>query len=145
MADIKVLDVALPLVASIWASGTVHIALYKELNTTRDTIIMGKKDGASLTQEYRELIYKSDWLMLYIAQLFVCIMGIVIPLTIPYLAENHSTKVWVPCWIAASLSILVFFLWVTGGNMDRRLIKKSLGSGKSQGERSSKPDTMKAA
>jgi hypothetical protein len=97
------IDVALPLIAALWASATAFLTFTKELNGKRDKILLGEMDGKQLSLEYRQLLLRSDWFPLWIVLIFLTAAFATASLMLSYLLEKQyqSITVWTISAIAA--------------------------------------------
>lgn len=128
------LQLALVLVASIWAAMNTLIAGYNAVNGTRDRILTGCTDeGVQLTLEHRRIIYENDWLPLKAGLAFVSMAFGGFLIFLPELAEDtHLLRPF--CYVASLLPFGSFVGFFFLGLRDRRLIIKVLGSDEARGQ-----------
>ena len=128
------LQLALVLVASIWAAMNTLIAGYNAVNGTRDRILTGCTDeGVQLTLEHRRIIYENDWLPMKAGLAFVSLAFGGFLIFLPELAEDtHLLRPF--CYVASLLPCGSFVGFFFLGLRDRRLIIKVLGSDEAQGQ-----------
>lgn len=127
------LQLALVLVASIWAAMNTLIAGYNAVNSTRDRILTGCTDeGVQLTLEHRRIIYENDWLPMKAGLAFVSLAFGGFLIFLPELAEDtHLLRPF--CYVASLLPFGSFVGFFFLGLRDRRLIIKVLGSDAAKG------------
>lgn len=128
------LQLALVLVASIWAAMNTLIAGYNAVNGTRDRILTGCTDeGVQLTLEHRRIIYENDWFPLKAGLAFVSMAFGGFLIFLPELAEDtHLLRPF--CYVASLLPFGSFVGFFFLGLRDRRLIIKVLGSDEARGQ-----------
>jgi len=120
------LQLALVLVASIWAAMSTLIAGYTAVNAVRDRILTGFTDeGVALTKKHRRIMYQNDWLPMKTGLAFVSLAFGLFLIFLPPLADDPATLRWF-CYLASLLpfgSFLGFFLL---GIRDRNFIVEVL-------------------
>lgn len=128
------LQLALVLVASIWAAMNTLIAGYNAVNGTRDRILTGCTDeGVQLTLEHRRTLYENDWLPMKAGLAFVSLAFGGFLIFLPELAEDtHLLRPF--CYVASLLPFGSFVGFFFLGLRDRRLIIKVLGSDAAKGQ-----------
>lgn len=120
------LQLALVLVASVWAAFNTLIVGYNAINATRDRILTGQReDGIPLTLEHRWLIYRNDWLPLKAALAAVSLAFAGFLVLLPELAESPETLRWL-CYVGATLPLFSFLGFFILGLSDRALIVATL-------------------
>lgn len=120
------LQLALVLVASIWAAVNTLISGYEAVNATRDRILTGYTDeGVRLTLEHRRLMYRNDWLPLKLGLGLVSLAFSVFLLLLPELADDPAL-LRIICYLAAALPFFSFLGFTVLGMSDRRVIVRTL-------------------
>lgn len=120
------LQLALVLVASIWAAMSTLIAGYTAVNATRDRILTGFTDeGIALSAEHRRIMYQNDWLPMKAGLAFVSFAFGVFLLFLPQLSDDPTTLKWF-CYLASVLPIGSFIGFFGLGIRDRNLIVEVL-------------------
>ncbi len=120
------LQLALVLVASIWAAVNTLIAGYNAVNGTRDRILTGHTDeGIPLTLAYRRILYRNDWLPMKagLSAVSLAFAGFVVALS--GLVEDPGA-LRIICYIAALLPFLSFVGFFALGLVDRAFIVRTL-------------------
>lgn len=120
------LQLALVLVASIWAAVNTLIGGYNSVNATRDRILTGQReDRIPLSLEHRRLMYRNDWLPLKVGLSAVSLAFAAFIVLLPELAEEPETLRWL-CYVGAALPLGSFFGFFGLGLSDRALIVATL-------------------
>ena len=120
------LQLALVLVASIWAAVNTVIAGYGAVNGTRDRILTGRTDeGTPLTLEHRQLMYRNDWIPLKLGLGLVSLAFAGFLVLLPELTVE-PTLLRAICYVAALLPFFSFLGFVGLGLADRRVIVRTL-------------------
>jgi len=122
------LQLALVLVASIWAAMNTLIAGYNAVNGTRDRILTGRTDeGIALSLPHRRIMYTNDWLPLKAGLAFVSLAFGGFLLFLPELAADNGLLRPL-CYIASLLPFGSFVGFFFLGLRDRKLIVDVLRS-----------------
>ena len=122
------LQLALVLVASIWAAMSTLIAGYTAVNATRDRILTGFIDeGIALTAKHRRILYQNDWLPMKAGLAFVSLAFGLFLVFLPQIADDPSKLRWF-CYLASVLPFGSFLGFFVLGMRDRRLILEVLAS-----------------
>ena len=120
------LQLALVLVASIWAAVNTLIAGYNAVNATRDRILTGHTDeGVPLSLEHRRLMYRNDWLPLKGGLGLVSLAFAAFLVLLPELSDEPAL-LRVICYLAAALPFFSFLGFAVLGMSDRRFIVRTL-------------------
>ena len=120
------LQLALVLVASIWAAMSTLIAGYTAVNATRDRILTGYTDeGIALTEKHRRIMYQNDWLPMKAGLALVSLFFGLFLVFLPKLADDPATLTWF-CYVAALLPLGSFLGFFVLGIRDRNLISEVL-------------------
>lgn len=128
------LQLALVLVASIWAAVNTLIAGYRAVNGTRDRILTGRTDeGTPLTLEHRRLMYRNDWLPLKLGLGLVSLAFAGFLAFLPELAPDPGVLRLI-CYVAAALPFFSFLGFVGLGLSDRSFIVRTLERARAGGE-----------
>lgn len=116
------LQLALVLVASVWAAMNTLIAGYMAVNATRDRILTGFTDeGIELTARHRRIMYQNDWLPMKAALAFISLAFGLFLIFLPRLVEDPSSLRWF-CYAASLLPFGGFLGFFVLGMRDRNLI-----------------------
>lgn len=121
-----ILQLALVLVASIWAAFNTLIAGYNAVNGTRDRILTGRTDeGYPLSIEHRRLMYRNDWvpLKMGLAAVSLAFAGFIVML--PEFAQDPEALRLI-CYVGAALPFFAFLGFFVLGLSDRALILRTL-------------------
>ncbi len=122
------LQLALVLVASIWAAMSTLIAGYTAVNATRDRILTGFTDeGIALSEKHRRIMYQNDWLPMKVGLAFVSLAFGLFLVFLPNLADDSLTLRWI-CYLAAVLPFGSFLGFFVLGLRDRSFIVEVLAA-----------------
>jgi len=128
------LQLALVLVASIWAAVNTLIAGYRAVNGTRDRILTGRTDeGTPLTLDHRRLMYRNDWIPLKLGLGLVSLAFAGFLAFLPELTPDPGV-LRIICYVAAALPFFSFLGFVGLGLGDRRFIVRTLERAGTGGE-----------
>jgi len=119
-------QIALVMVAGIWAALNTLVSAYKVINDKRDVIITGKYEGESISLEHRRLMLVNDWIPLKFGIAIASLIFAFALFSIPYLTSNPNP------WLI-SLSILAtlgpfgsFLAFTILGFRDYKFIQRTL-------------------
>ncbi len=119
-------QLALVMVAGIWAALNTLVSAYKVINDKRDVIITGKFEGKAISYEHRQLMFVNDWIPLKFGIAIASLIFAFALFSIPYLTNDPNS------WLVL-LSILAtlgpfgsFLAFSILGFRDYRFIKKTL-------------------
>lgn len=120
------LQLALVLVASLWAALNTLIAGYTAVNGTRDRILTGRNDeGVPLSLEHRRIMYRNDWFPLKVGLSVVSLAFAGFIVVLPRFATDPASLRLI-CYAAALLPFLSFVGFFGFGFSDRALIVRTL-------------------
>ena len=127
------LQLAIILVASVWAALNTLIAGYNAVNGTRDRILTGFTDeGIQLSYEHRRLLYRNDWVPLKLGLALISLAFAAFLVFLPNLATDPETIRWV-FYCAALLPFGAFVGFFGLGLSDRSAIKRTLDAAAAAG------------
>jgi len=119
-------QLALVMVAGIWAALNTLVSAYKVINDKRDVIISGKFEGEHISLEHRRLMFVNDWIPLKFGIAIASLIFAFALFSIPYLTSDPHP------WLV-TLSILStlgpfgsFLAFSILGFRDYRFIQKTL-------------------
>ena len=119
-------QLALVMVAGIWAALNTLVSAYKVINDKRDVIISGKFEGESINLEHRRLMLVNDWIPLKFGIAIVSLIFAFALFSIPYLTNNPNSWL-VTLSIFATLGPFGSFLAFTIlGFRDYKFIQRTL-------------------
>jgi len=120
------LQLAIILVASVWAALNTLIAGYNAVNGTRDRILTGHTDdGVPLSYEHRRLLHRNDWIPLKLGLALISLAFAAFLIFLPNLATDPNSIRWV-CYCAALLPFGAFVGFFGLGLSDHAAIKRNL-------------------
>lgn len=119
-------QLALVMVAGIWAALNTLVSAYKVINDKRDIIITGKYDGEAISLEHRHLMLINDWVPLKLGIAIASLIFAFALFSIPYLTVDPNPWL-VSLSIFATLGPLGSFLaFSILGFRDYRFIQRTL-------------------
>lgn len=109
-------DMMLPLVAALWACGTLVFTVTRELNAIRDKVLgIGNSISASpLTKEQIKVLIYHDWIPLYMAVVIIAVIFCAVACISPLLVESKQRSK--PVWIVAIL-VAVYSAFMAGASL----------------------------
>jgi hypothetical protein len=121
-------QLALVIVASIWAAFNTLVAAYRVVNEKRDVLVTGRQHGDELSVEHRRLMFQNDWIPLKFGVALASLMFSVVLVSIPRLAQ--TTDVWVTrvSTLAALAPLFSFLGFGILGFRDYQFIRMTLKS-----------------
>jgi hypothetical protein len=124
-------QLALVMVAGIWAALNTLVSVYKVVNDKRDVIVTGTYEGEQLTLEHRRLMLVNDWIPLKFGVAMASLIFAFALFAIPYLsAEPSPWLVWLS-YLAALGPFMSFIAFSVLGFRDYRFIKRCLADAQS--------------
>jgi hypothetical protein len=121
-----VLQLALVLVASIWAGLNTLIAGYTAVNATRDQVITGHTaEGVPLSLQHRRIMYRNDWIPLKIGLAVASLAFAGFIVFLPELADEPA-RLRAVCYIASLLPMGGFLGFFVLGFSDRHVMRAAL-------------------
>lgn len=119
-------QLALVMVAGIWAALNTLVSAIKVVNDKRDVIVTGKYEGEDISLKHRQLMFVNDWIPLKFGVAIASLIFAFALFSIPYLSDNpNEWLVWVS-YFAAFGPFVSFFAFSVLGFRDYRFIKDSL-------------------
>lgn len=119
-------QLALVMVAGIWAALNTLVSVYKVVNDKRDVIITGTYEDTQLTLEHRRLMLVNDWIPLKFGVAMASLIFTFALFAIPYLsADPNPWLVWLS-YGAALGPFVSFIAFSVLGLRDYRFIKRCL-------------------
>lgn len=119
-------QLALVIVASVWAALNTLVSAYRVVNDKRDVIVTGRFNGEELSLSHRRLMLRNDWVPLkYGIALASLIFGLVL-LAIPQLAESPDLWITRVSYVAALGPLLSLVGFGVLGISDYRFLRKTL-------------------
>ena len=119
-------QLALVMVAGIWAALNTLVSAYKVVNEKRDVIVSGKFEGEDISLEHRRLMFENDWIPLKFGVAIASLIFAFALFSIPFLTSDPNP------WLS-SLSIFAalgpfasFLAFSILGIRDYRFIRKTL-------------------
>ena len=119
-------QLALVMVAGIWAALNTLVSAYKVINDKRDVIISGKFEGEDISLEHRRLMFVNDWIPLKFGIAIASLIFAFALFSIPYLTDDPNP------WLV-TLSILAtlgpfgsFLAFSILGFRDYKFIQRAL-------------------
>ena len=123
-------QLALVMVAGIWAALNTLVSAYKVVNDKRDTIITGKFEGQDLSLEHRRLLLVNDWIPLKFGVAIASLIFAFALFSIPYLSSQPSPWLVTLSLIAAFGPLASFLAFSILGIRDYRYLRKTLSKAK---------------
>jgi hypothetical protein len=119
-------QLALVMVAGIWAALNTLVSAFKVVNDKRDVIVTGKYEGEHISLEHRQLMFVNDWIPLKLGVAIASLIFSFALFAIPYLSDKpNAWLVWVS-YLAAFGPFISFISFSFLGFRDYRFIKNSL-------------------
>jgi nitrate/nitrite transporter NarK len=119
-------QLALVMVAGIWAALNTLVSAYKVVNDKRDVIVTGIYEGEQLTLEHRRLMLVNDWIPLKFGVAIASLIFAFALFAIPYLASNPNEWLIALSYFAAFGPFVSFIAFSILGWRDYRFIKRCL-------------------
>jgi len=119
-------QLALVMVAGIWAALNTLVSAYKVVNDKRDVIVTGKYEGDAISQDHRWLMFVNDWIPLKFGVAIASLIFAFVLFAIPYLSTEPNPWLVSVSYIAASGPFASFLAFAVLGIRDYRFIKKNL-------------------
>lgn len=119
-------QLALVMVAGIWAALNTLVSVYKVVNDKRDVIVTGKYESQELTLEHRRLMFVNDWIPLKFGVGLASLIFAFALFAIPYLAEIPNPWLVSVSYFAALGPFLSFVTFSILGMRDYRFINRRL-------------------
>lgn len=119
-------QLALVMVAGIWAALNTLVSVYKVVNDKRDVIVTGKYESQELTLEHRRLMFVNDWIPLKFGVGLASLIFAFALYAIPYLAEKPNPWLVSVSYFAALGPFLSFVTFSILGMRDYRFINRRL-------------------
>lgn len=119
-------QLALVMVAGIWAALNTLVSVYKVVNDKRDVIVTGKYESQELTLEHRRLMFVNDWIPLKFGVGLASLIFAFALFAIPYLAEKPNPWLVSVSYFAALGPFLSFVTFSILGMRDYRFINRRL-------------------
>lgn len=119
-------QLALVMVAGIWAALSTLVSAFKVVNDKRDVIISGEYEGVKYDLEHRRLMFVNDWIPLKFGVAIASLIFAFALFAIPHLMEAPNPWL-VSLSIFAALGPFVSFLaFAVLGLRDYRFIRRTL-------------------
>jgi len=119
-------QLALVMVAAIWAALNTLVSAYKAVNDKRDVSITGKYEGQVISLQHRRLMLVNDWIPLKLGVAVTSLIFAFALVAIPFLSASPSPWL-VALSIAAALAPFASFLaFLILGLRDYRYLRKTL-------------------
>lgn len=119
-------QLALVMVAGIWAALNTLVSVYKVVNDKRDVIVTGKYESQELTLEHRRIMFVNDWIPLKFGVGLASLIFAFALYAIPYLAEKPNPWLVSVSYFAALGPFLSFVTFSILGMRDYRFINRRL-------------------
>lgn len=119
-------QLALVIVAGIWAALNTLVSAYRVVNEKRDVIVTGVSDGQKLSLEHRRLMFKNDWIPLKFGIALVSLVFGLVLAAIPMLSQTPNVWIVRISYAAAIAPFVSFFGFGVLGFSDYRFIQRML-------------------
>jgi len=119
-------QLALVMVAGIWAALNTLVSAYKVVNDKRDVIVTGKYEGEAIGQAHRQLMFVNDWIPLKFGVAIASLIFAFVLFAIPYLSAEPNPWLVSVSVVAAFGPLVSFAAFAVLGIRDYRFIKSSL-------------------
>jgi len=134
-------QLALVMVAGIWAALNTLVSAYKVVNDKRDVIVSGKFEGQEISLEHRRLMFQNDWIPLKFGVAIASLIFAFALFSIPFLTSNPNPWLSALSIIAALGPFFSFLAFSLLGFRDYRFIRSVLSQGHgTKAARNRKPD-----
>jgi hypothetical protein len=129
---IKASDVMLPLVAALWACGTLFHVITKDQNDRRDRILSARIGDRWMTPELRRIVLEQDWRPLIRVTVVVALAFAVMAFALPWLLPDHERTwpVWVVSWAVVLFAGLVAIAILGWAGAEWRQMDEYIKTGK---------------
>ena len=133
----KPVEIILPLVAALWASGSLFFLASKERNEKRDRILSGYLEGKRMSREHRLLLLRGDWVPLGVVLVCLSTTLAAISICLPLLLAVHERHpaIWVVSGFTLAYSLSCSTLWLWNGVREYRFMKRHIDEDLSSVER----------
>lgn len=119
-------QLALVMVAGIWAALNTLVSAFKVVNDKRDVIVTGKYEGEAISLEHRRLMFVNDWIPLKFGVAIASLIFTFALFAIPYLSLKPNPWLVSVSYFAAFGPFVSFIAFSILGMRDYRFIKSSL-------------------
>lgn len=119
-------QVALVIVAGIWAALNTLVSAYQVVNDKRDVIVTGVYKGERLSLDHRRLMLRNDWIPLKFGVALTSLIFALILFAIPQLAQTPDAWMMRVSYVAALAPFFSFLGFGALGISDYRFIKNAL-------------------
>lgn len=126
-------QLALVIVAAIWAALNTIVSAYRVVNARRDIIITGVLEGEKLSLEHRRLLFRNDWLPLKFGVALASLLFTIVLLLVPQLTATQIASVRVVSYLAALGPLGSFIGFGILGLSDYRFIRRTLERAEAEG------------
>jgi len=123
-------QIALVMVAAIWAALNTLVYAYKVVNDKRDVIISGKFEGEDIELEHRRLMFQNDWIPLKFGVAIASLIFAFALFAIPYLTSDANPWLVGLSIFSAMGPLLSFFAFAVLGVRDYRFVRETLAKTK---------------
>jgi hypothetical protein len=119
-------QLALVMVAGIWAALNTLVSAYKVVNDKRDVIVSGKFEGQDISLEHRRLMFANDWIPLKFGVAIASLIFAFALFAIPFLSSDPNPWLSALSIFAALGPFFSFLAFTVLGLRDYRFIKITL-------------------
>lgn len=121
-------QLALVMVAGIWAALNTLVSAYKVINEKRDIIVTGRFNGEDLSLAHRRLMLQNDWIPLKFGIAVVSLLFALVLYSVPYLTNEPSALLRLLASMSALGPFASFAAFSILGLRDYKFIKKTLAN-----------------
>ncbi len=119
-------QLALVMIAGIWAALNTLVSAMRVVNDKRDVIVTGVFEKERLSLEHRWIMFQNDWIPLKFGVAFTSLLFAFVLYAVPSLAANSNAAMIRVSYIAALGPLLSFLLIAGLGWRDYRFIRRTL-------------------
>ncbi len=123
-------QLALVMIAGIWAALNTLISAMRVVNEKRDVIVTGVFNDAKLSIEHRFIMFHNDWIPLKFGVALTSLLFAFVLYMVPSLAEDPNSMIVQVAYVAALSPLVSFFLFAGLGWRDYRFIQRTLQEAK---------------
>ncbi len=121
-------QLALVMIAGIWAALNTLVSAMRVVNDKRDVIVTGVFNEQKLSLEHRKLMFQNDWIPLKFGVALTSLLFAFVLYAVPSLAANADTAIIRVAYLAALGPLLSFLLIAGLGWRDYQFIRRTLNT-----------------
>ena len=119
-------QLALVMIAGIWAALNTMVSAMRLVNDKRDVIVTGVFNKQKLSIEHRYIMFHNDWIPLKFGVALTSLLFAFVLYMVPSLTEDQNSLLVQVAYVAALGPLFSFFLFAGLGWRDYRFIRQTL-------------------